>query len=104
MTKETNIAKSLDLTFDFHIKNRADRTLIVDLRGLLREIEFDHKHFTWFMEDLVYFMKKQKMQRRWEFSTIEVVNCKNLNTSKKTFEEFEKFIETVIQWTMILKW
>ncbi len=95
-------AKDLNLSFNFIIEDKIERTLYIKANGLLRPIEWNETSFEWFMEDLVFYMKERKYQQRWDVGKIQIKNCKSLEMNKKTFVKLQEFVKQVTQWQITL--
>ncbi len=97
-------SQELDLSFDFEIKDKIERTLFINVKGLLRPIKWNENSFEWFLEDLVYYMTQQKYQQRWDVTNIELLNCRELNITRNNFEKMKMLMKQVVQWTIKLSY
>ena len=102
MFKEKINSKNLDLSFEFKITNLEYRVLYIDIIKVLRKLETEdmEKYFSWFMDDLIFFIEKNKIQKRWDFETILFKDLDKLNLSQFDKENFIKKLKTVTNWDM----
>lgn len=100
MFKEKVNSKKLDLSFDFKITNLEYRALSIDIIKVLRKLDTKdmEKYFSWFMDDLIFFIEKNKVQKRWDFETILLNYLDKLELSKENEKLFINKLKTVTNW------
>lgn len=91
-------AKEADLSFDMAIVSLENRILTMDIKGLLRDIEYTENYFEWFIEDLIFFIEQNGIQKRWDFETISIKNISNLKLSSKDEKKFTDKFKTITNW------
>ncbi|AKJ20985.1 hypothetical protein ACJOMT_00910 [Mycoplasmopsis synoviae] len=98
-------SKDLNLSFDFEITYFEMSKFVIDIKNTLRPLEFNEKYCEWFIEDLIYFLKSNDYNFRFDLGLLELVNGKNLKklVNKKPvdlndleFEEIKYFLEKKI--------
>lgn len=91
-------AKKADLSFDISIVSLENRVLSIDIKGLLRDIKYGDQYFDWFIEDLIFFIEQNGIQKRWDFETIFIKNIRNLKLTSKDEKEFRDKFKTITNW------
>lgn len=91
-------AKKADLSFDISIVSLENRVLSIDIKGLLRDIKYGDQYFDWFIEDLIFFIEQNGIQKRWDFETIFIKNISNLKLTSKDEKEFRDKFKTITNW------
>lgn len=91
-------AKKADLSFDISIVSLENRVLSIDIKGLLRDIKYGDQYFDWFIEDLIFFIEQNGIQKRWDFEIIFIKNIRNLKLTSKDEKEFRDKFKTITNW------
>lgn len=91
-------SRSLNLSFDFVIHKFQDRVLYIKINTMLRKIKFSRKYFSWFIEDLLLFIKKNGFQLRWDFNKIKLMNFKNLKLTLIQNKKLVKWCQEITNW------
>ncbi|EFF41350.1 hypothetical protein [Mycoplasmopsis alligatoris] len=93
---QTKSSQDLDLSFTFMITNFENRVFYISLGKMLRDIKYTQQYNEWFMEDLLFFLEKNKYQLRFDLEKIVLSNWENLNLSESNLKEFQEFLKTKI--------
>ena len=99
MLKEST-AKKLGLSFDFELLNFEWRIPEVKIKGIIRYIKYSPDFFDWFMEDLIYFLDKNDIKKRWDILEIKLFGVDNLGLNEKELISFRKELKTIVSWDM----
>ena len=89
MSNEIQTSKQLKISFDFHVLNHEKRILDIELKGYIVKIKWNEKYFDWFMEELIFFLDKNKYQKRWDYGKIIIHNLESLKLTKEQLKEFK---------------
>ena len=99
MLKELSAVK-LNLSFEFELLSFEWRKPRVNIKGMLREIKYSEEYFDWFMEDIIYFLEKNDIKKRWDIAEIQISGLENLNLTKEELALFRKQLSTIMVWDM----
>lgn len=99
MLKEQT-AQNLNLSFDFKLLNFEWRKPEVEIRGMIRHVEYSEEFFEWFMEDIIYFLDKNDIKKRWDIVEIQLSGLKNLGLNENELKSFRQQLKTVFSWNM----
>ncbi|MBN3534826.1 hypothetical protein [Mycoplasma procyoni] len=98
---QTKSSKELNLSFDFYIKNHFDRILEIEIKGVLRDLNFSDSYFDWFIEDLLFLLDQNRYQKRWDYGEIRIFGLKNLNLSQENLDKVKKIFKSVTNFDLI---
>ncbi|AKA50030.1 hypothetical protein [Mycoplasmopsis gallinacea] len=85
-------AKELELSFDFQIKSFENRNFVIAVNGMLRDIQYSPSFNEWFIEDLIYFLEKNRYQLRWDVQIVLLENLESLKLSKEHLQSLKDFL------------
>lgn len=94
-------SKELNLSFDFQVESYGYRILKIKLNGMLRKLDFNDKFFGWFMEDLIYFLDKNRYARRWDYEQIYIYNIDSLKLGKNQ-QSFENQFKSISNFDLLV--
>ena len=99
MLKELSAVK-LNLSFEFQLLSFEWRKPRVNIKGMLRDIKYSEEYFDWFMEDIIHFLEKNGIKKRWDIAEIQISGLDNLKLSKDELVLFRKQLTTIMIWDM----
>lgn len=91
-------AKKARLSFDMSIISLESRILTINVNGLLRDIKYSDNYFEWFIEDLIFFIEQNGIQKRWDFETILIKNIASFELSSNDEIAFKGKFKTITNW------
>ncbi|MHA0297901.1 hypothetical protein [Mesomycoplasma ovipneumoniae] len=77
--------------FNFRILSYSFRKLEISVEGLDRTIDYNSEYFFWFVENLIYFLSKNKYALRWDYEKITLFNLENLQLAENLDDFKSKF-------------
>lgn len=94
-------SQSLDLSFDLEIVEFQNRYMEIKINKVFRSIEYNNNYFWWFMEDLIFFLDKNKYQKRWDYEVIKILNLEVLKLSVEDLKDFKNKFKEVSNFDLI---
>lgn len=99
-------SEELNISFNFVIKNYQNRILDIETANILQKANenenFNQSFFDWFMEDLIFFLDKNRYQKRWDYGLIRLYGIKNLKLNDEQRKRFGYLLNSVTNFDLII--
>ncbi|MDW2922162.1 hypothetical protein [Mesomycoplasma ovipneumoniae] len=77
--------------FNFRILSYSFRKLEISVEGVSKTIDYNSEYFFSFVENLIFFLSKNKYALRWDYEKITLFNLENLQLAENLDDFKSKF-------------